>query len=124
MWKIDSPIYQAGETFSICISRIRDAELRGRLEGIRPNIEAASLDYQVKASDASLHLIEPADNVAGSVTGKEMKAVYELRMAKKEQPGRQIYDKIQLLPKNDRCPYCDQRNVSILDHVLPKAHYA
>jgi transcription elongation factor Elf1 len=44
-------------------------------------------------------------------------------MAKKGQPGRDIYDKIKMLPENDTCPFCGHRDVSTLDHVLPKADY-
>jgi hypothetical protein len=52
-----------------------------------------------------------------------MTTVYDQRMAGKGGPGRAIYDKIKLLPDGDRCPFCDQRNISTLDHVLPKAYY-
>ena len=44
-------------------------------------------------------------------------------MVGKKGPGRTIYDQIKLLPEGDRCPLCDQRNVSTLDHILPKTLY-
>jgi hypothetical protein len=61
--------------------------------------------------------------MVGAVTADELVAVYDQRMAGKSGPGRGIYDHIKMLPKGDRCPFCDQRNVSTLDHVLPKAEY-
>ncbi len=49
-----------------------------------------------------------------------MVALYDGRLASKAGPGRSIYSAIQLLPEDGRCPYCDHRDVSTLDHVLPK----
>jgi hypothetical protein len=121
MWPVERPEIDAGETFQTCISRVRDLHLRRRLISVRPDIEAAAADYELKAADGDLHLIVTADSVAGVVKKCEMVRVYDQRMASKNGPGRGIYDRIKLLPKGDRCPFCDQRNVSTLDHILPKA---
>ena len=52
-----------------------------------------------------------------------MVKTYESRMVKGNGPGRPIYDRIKLLPEHARCPFCDHRNVSSVDHILPKTHY-
>lgn len=68
------------------------------------------------------YLIPKVDPI-GAVPGSEMVKTYDRRMAKKGQPGRPIYDLIKLLPDLDRCPFCDHRNISTLDHILPKTQY-
>ncbi|WP_417260432.1 MULTISPECIES: hypothetical protein [Pseudomonadota] len=122
MWRVEQPDFDAGETFTTCISRVRNPENRRRLTAIRPNIETAADDYVAKAENSELCLIPKIDPI-GLVPGSEMVKTYEGRMAKKGQPGRPIYDQIMLLPEGDRCPFCDHRNVSTLDHVLPKTLY-
>ncbi len=123
MWTVQSPTFSASETFEICISRIRDSALRVRLTSIAPIIAVAADDYEVRGEARTLNLIAASGSVGGIVTRDEMVDVYDQRMAGKAGPGRWIYDQIKLLPKGDRCPFCDQRNVSTLDHFLPKTHY-
>jgi hypothetical protein len=123
MWTVERPLFDAGETFKICISRIRDVELHKRLVSVHATIAAASSDYEQKANACSLNLIATSESVDGVITKAEMVKIYDQRMAGKGGPGRPIYDQIKLLPKGDRCPFCDQRNVSTLDHILPKTLY-
>ena len=122
MWPVERPQIDAGQTFSTCICRIRDADLKNRLSAILQNVEQAAVDHHTKALVNQLYQIQQIQNV-GAVTKDEMVANYDFRMAKKGQPGRPIYDEIKLLPTDDRCPYCDQRLISTLDHFLPKGRY-
>jgi hypothetical protein len=123
MWTVERPSFDAAETFKTCISRIGDPAFRQRLMTVVPDIEAAADDYELKADGRTLNLISTSNSVGGIVTRDEMIKVYDQRMAGRKGPGRAIYDQIKLLPKGDRCPFCDQRNVSTLDHVLPKTLY-
>ena len=123
MWTVEKPQFDAGTTFETCISRVKDADLRRRLTSVEPAISAAAVDYEAKATMRTLNLIAASTSVAGVVSKAEMVKVYDQRMAGKGGPGRAIYDKIKLLPKGDRCPFCDQRNISTLDHILPKTSY-
>ena len=122
MWPVERPNRDAGEIFATCISRVKDPTMRQQLKAIRPNIESAAADYAVKAASGELHLI-PQMTVVGVVPGSELVKTYDGRMAKKGQPGRPTYDQIKLLPEGDRCPFCDHRNISTLDHLLPKGRY-
>lgn len=122
MWSVQEPEFDAGETFMTCIERVRNRTMKLSLEAIRPEIEAAAVDYRQKAENTELHTIPQIDTI-GAVPGSEMILTYNSRMAKKGQPGRHIYDQIKLLPDDDRCPFCDHRNVSTIDHVLPKQLY-
>src|ERR1700730_6189664 len=123
MWTVERASFGPSETFTTCITRIGDADLRKRLLSVEATIAAAASDYHEKANARTLNQIPTADGVGGVVTKGEMVKVYDQRMAAKAGPGRAIYDQIKLLPRGDRCPFCDQRNISTLDHILPKSLY-
>jgi hypothetical protein len=124
MWSVERPSFDAGTTFKICISRVRDAKLHDRLASVEHLIATAATEYEAKADAHLLDQFPKSTSVGGIVTKAEMIKVYDQRMAGKEGPGRSIYDQIKMLPKGDRCPFCDQRNVSTLDHILPKTLYS
>lgn len=125
MWCVDQPVLNVGDTFDTCISRIsdtpRNGNLKTRLEGIRPSIVTLSTDYRRFANAGEMFRMPQQEDVDGSVTKKELVELYDGRMAKKNGPGRSLYTKIKLLPDHDRCPFCDHRDVSTLDHILPKS---
>ncbi|WP_338704070.1 hypothetical protein V2W30_39950 (plasmid) [Streptomyces sp. Q6] len=80
----------------------------------------ADSEYTAAASGAGLHTLETEDFELAEVTNDEMVAVYKSRMAKKGASGRGIYDELILSAPGGCCPLCGQRNVSTLDHHLPK----
>ena len=122
MWSVKRPELEAGEAFLICIRKVKNQAMKQRLMAVQPDIEAAAADYSEKAENGELHQI-PRVGMIGGVPGSELVKTYEGRMAKPGQPGRPIYDRLKLLPEGNRCPFCDHRSVSTLDHFLPKAHY-
>lgn len=123
MRKLDKPVYDSGQVFLTCISRVKDAGLKARLTSIEPNVTAAANAFDTAASMAMLHQLQPQDNVGGIVSKDEMTKVYTQRMAKKDAPGRQFYDKLLAAPAYGRCPLCGQGAVSTLDHHLPKDQF-
>jgi len=123
MWSLARPAHTAEDSFSICISRIRNPDLRHRLEGVLEDIVEASNEYDDAATQAQLHLIAPANGIHGQVTTDEMVKLYTGRMVPKDSPGRQIYDAIIALAKHGRCPFCGHRVVATLDHLLAKAQH-
>jgi 5-methylcytosine-specific restriction endonuclease McrA len=123
MFKLDLPQLDAGDVFATCISRIRDRDLRQRMNDISDVIAEASGEFADAAAQNRLYLIAADVMVGGLVTGPEMEAVYTQRMAKKAAPGREIYDELITSAPQGRCPLCGHRTVSTLDHHLPKAHY-
>lgn len=122
MWHVDRPNISALDSFNTCISRIRDLTLKKGMEAIRPQITHAEKAFDTAASTNDIHLIQPANNV-GSVSAGELKKLYDNRMARAGSPGRDIYDQLMIAATNDRCPLCGHRNVSTLDHSLPKSRY-
>lgn len=122
MLKLDKPVHSALDTFNLCISRVRNADLKSRLDAAADAIVAASAAYDVAGPLQNLHSI-PRTAPVVDVTKEEMEAVYTNRMAGAKGPGRPIYDEIFASAPNGRCPLCAHRNVMTLDHHLPKAHY-
>lgn len=120
MWSVEKPQLDPGDTFDTCISKIKNKALKDRFTAVRQTIIDASADFDERAAAAELHLVAQSANVNGQISRGEMVALYDGRFAGKKGPGRSIYSALQLLPENGRCPYCDHRDVSTLDHVLPK----
>lgn len=58
------------------------------------------------------------------VTAKEMTWLYENKMVGKTAPGRAVYDAIRTASPQGRCPLCGHRDVTTVDHYLPKSAYA
>ncbi|WP_371639768.1 HNH endonuclease [Streptomyces virginiae] len=123
MWRVDPPNYSASFSFRTCIGKIRDPDLKKRLQEAEAEVVAAAESYAAAAELVTLHALVRKDFLLGEVTKAEMTAVYKNSMAKKLAPGRFIYDSIKLAAKGGRCPLCGQRTVTTLDHHLPKALY-
>lgn len=125
MRKLDKPPHPPGDVFLTCISRVRNIGLRTRLEAAHPYIVAAATAFDDAASSVQLHTLPIHTDVGGParVTRDEMVAVYDSRMVPKDSPGRNIYDEILTAPAHGICPLCGQRDVSTLDHHLPKTHF-
>jgi HNH endonuclease len=123
MWRVDKPTITAEDAFETCISRIRDAGLKQRMEEITAFVALSATAYDTAAEEGQLHTVAVHTGVNGSVTTREMTRLYDGRMAAAKSPGRGIYDALIASAEHGRCPFCGHRVVSTLDHVLPKAHY-
>ena len=111
------------DTFRLCISRVRNVELKSRLRSVEDNIAEAAVEFDLAAESVTLYTIDRSNSVAGIVTKDEMISVYTGRMVPSTQPGRPIYDKIKNAAPLNRCPLCDVGVVTTLDHHLPKSEY-
>ncbi|MFS8050878.1 HNH endonuclease [Rhizobium sp. BR 314] len=123
MWKVERPTITAESAFSTSISRIKDPDLKERMEAIADTIEDAAANYVLEAEDASLCNIAMSTGVDGKVTTKEMKELYDGRMAHPKGPARPLYNEILAAAEHGRCPLCGHRAASTLDHILSKARY-
>jgi 5-methylcytosine-specific restriction endonuclease McrA len=123
MRTLPKPAAVPADVFTTCISRIADAALRGRLTAVTPLITAAAAEFDTAAQNSTTHRIRAQAKIGRSVTTKEMSAVYTGRMAKKESPGRAIYDELMAAPSHGRCPLCGQRIAATLDHYLPHTQF-
>ncbi|MCA1021828.1 HNH endonuclease [Halobacillus litoralis] len=118
MRSLSMPSMTTEEVYDCCISNFRDADFTEVLEGYKPSILADSFDYKIKASENRLHSFISAKEI----DVYHMKKVYSDKLVKG--PGRSFYDKLMAAPSNGKCPLCGHRQVSNLDHHLPKSHFA
>lgn len=124
MFSLPKPDDDAGEVFDLCISRVQSRATKADLESIRPIILQAAADYDAAGLAQQLHSIPETDLLGGVVSRDEMVRTYESRMVGKAAPGRTVYHKLRTSSPNRRCPYCNQRAVSTLDHYLPKQRHS
>lgn len=123
MRSLPKPDEKAGEVFALCISRIRNQDLRQRLTSVTNLVTTAANDFDNAAFSTSLHALLLASNTVGKVTKEEMIGVYTGRMAAKGMPGRPLYEKLVTTPVHGKCPLCGIGQVTTLDHHLPKSRY-
>ncbi|MEU9786152.1 hypothetical protein AB0H92_35255 [Streptomyces phaeochromogenes] len=123
MRPIPIPGHTARDTYRVCISRIRDDVLQQRLAALEDDVTDAAASFDIAVRAASLHSLDP-DAFAPRDAEEHIELLknYNQRMAKAGTPGRPIYDELRTAPP--RCPLCDHRDVSTLDHHLPKSTYA
>lgn len=78
------------DVFLTCISKVRDADLKARLSSIELAIVRAAKSFEAAVLHTTLHKLVKQASIGGLVTVKEMSDMYDLRMAKKGAPGRQV----------------------------------
>lgn len=125
MRKLDKPTDDAGVVYNSCVSVVQNIALRKRLSSCSKNVVEAAQEFEERIETNELYLIDPLRTLGGigSPTINELIDVYTLRMAKKNMPGKLLYNKLLSLPAHGRCPICAHRIVSNLDHYLPKTKY-
>lgn len=117
------PVHTARDTYRLCISRIRDDGLQQRLAGLEDDVADAAADFDTAVRATALHTLDPAAFTPGTVVDHvELLKNYTQRMAKAAAPARPVYDELRTAPP--RCPLCDHRDVTTLDHHLPKSIFA
>lgn len=116
------PSLSARITYEVSISRVNDGGLRARLQAAAPHIESETAIFESLAdagrSHEFLHVASPG------VTTGELVDVYDDRFARKEGPGRHIYDQLRISAPDAKCALCGHRDAKTLDHYLPKRHFA
>lgn len=124
MRSLPIPLQQAREVFELCISRVRNVDLKGRLQAVATFVEQEAINFEAAVRAGTIHSLPRQGVLNGDVLADEMEKVYTNRMAKADTPGRPIYDALLAAPAYGRCPLCNQRVVSTLDHQLPKTVYS
>jgi len=123
MWPLDRPAHTAEDTLERSIRKVRNRALKTRLWLTRFTVNTAETEYINAGNHAELHTVLERTDVDGTVTNKEMVAVYT-RMVDSSTFGRVIYDDIYSIAVNGRCPFCGHSPVKTLDHFLPKSIYS
>lgn len=124
MRSLEKPNDDVKDIFLECISNIRDEEYKSKLADCAAIIDNKTKEFELKKKDNHLYKIQPHIKVGTTeITNIDMKKIYTNKLVKGAQPGRKYYDKYIIAAKNGICPLCGQREVSTLDHYLPKMKY-
>jgi hypothetical protein len=123
MKAVKKPDFDANETYTLCISRVRNKDLRTRLEACTDLINEAESEFVKYLASGKLHKIVKEAIINKNINARNLVKLYDNSMAKKKAPGRPIYDKIFSEATLGLCPFCFHRDVETLDHFLPKATY-
>jgi 5-methylcytosine-specific restriction endonuclease McrA len=123
MRPLPKPDTDAGDFFILCLSKIRNPDLKARLTAVKAQIVTAASGFETAVEATQLHHFSPHSGVGPHVTTEEMVNVYTSRMAKEGTPGRELYDQLLTAPPQGQCPLCGQRDVASLDHHLPKMQF-
>lgn len=99
MKKLDKPEISAKDSFQTCISIVKNSDLKSRLTACEQLIIDAEKELETKIATENIHTIRKERIINGNVTAEELEKVYTQRMAKKDVPGRAIYDKLMSAPK-------------------------
>ncbi|WP_449542689.1 HNH endonuclease [Enterobacter ludwigii] len=124
MKRMNKPNDNAIDVFTLCISKVRNANLKKNLGDITQLINQAAIEYDQHAQNADLYLVPQSIDINENITKVVMEKVYTQRMAKESSPGRNIYDRLRSSADFNQCPLCGHRQVKTLDHYLPKANYS
>lgn len=124
MKKLVKPASNPLDVYALCISKVRNPELKRNLESISQMIGDAADEYDNLGRTADIYLTRQSLDINDLITKKVMEDVYTQRMAKLESPGRTIYNSLRLSVKFNQCPLCGHRQVKTLDHYLPKSNYS
>ncbi|WP_155758791.1 hypothetical protein [Vibrio splendidus] len=111
----------------LCISGVGDKNKKTRLYNYINHIIFESKLYEDNSCRNELYktvkrfeLIKKQPTV-DYVSKSDLKDIYTYQMAKKDRPGRKLYDALMKVPLNKRCPFCSVGRVKNLDHFLPKS---
>jgi hypothetical protein len=121
--KLDLPTIAVKDTLAACVDGVSSVNLKQRIRAVEPALLAAEKNYLEQGKNGELYSIPIAEDVAGQVSGDEMKALYTQYLVPEKKPGRDFYIKLKSAPKHSICPLCGQRVVSTLDHYLAKAKH-
>jgi len=124
MWTVPLPACSADAAYEACISKVKNTELKKRLNDARSEISRVDASYRKAGLARDFSGLRPEHCGLTGVSTEEMKRVYDGRMAAQGSPGRAIYDTIIVGTPNGICPLCGQGVVKTLDHYLPKSLYA
>lgn len=123
MYKISLPDLDSKEVFLKCSQAVRDDAQKAYLESIQSQVSEQNLRYFNLAVGAQLYTIPENEILLGIETVEPIQSLYSDHFSKKESIGRGFYDRIILGATNSICPNCNQRQVTTLDHYLPKKKF-
>jgi len=123
MNEVIKPSFRPSTVFDSCVEAKQSEELKIKLRSIRTEVKNENKIFKNKGNMSLFFQMMRGNGVPPNVTKEEMEDLYESSFSQSKVVRKKYYDKIKLSAKDDTCPYCAQRNVSTLDHYLPKSLY-
>ena len=123
MWKVARPTFSTLQTFEACIKSISDVGFKGRLEKSIVAVHGADDLYREAGERGAFDDLDQHDFRLAAVSASEMSNLYDRKMAEKRSSARHIYDALIIASPQGKCPMCGHRDVTTLDHYLPKSRY-
>jgi hypothetical protein len=123
MQSLPKPIDVPVDVYRMCVQKVKNSKLRLRLRKLEPVVVKSALEFEKAGASGTFYTVKRRINRLGTVVPKQMSDLYTLRMVRANMPARAVYDRLITAPSFGRCPLCDCRDVTTLDHFLPKAHY-
>lgn len=122
MKKMNKPEQSTIELVQECASNVRSEDLKKRILDSTDGFQSCADQYDINGSKGELYKIDKL-NTINDLSSDELKFLYTNKLSKIGQPGRWYYDQLLASAPYGICPYCLQRTVSTIDHVLPQASY-
>ncbi|WP_177766252.1 HNH endonuclease [Flavobacterium sp. I3-2] len=92
------------------------------IDSNRTALIALENQYITKTQDNTLYEISRGIPASITLTEESLIRYYEYRMLERDN-GRNFYDKLLISVPYNTCPYCTIKNVTTIDHFLPKSKY-
>lgn len=121
MRTLTTPTVDSDALYQTCAESTINAALRARLLGYGPRVSAAADSYRAAALVPEFHTLPRV--AVSTAADEELRELYVRTMVRRNSPGRATYDSIKLSAKGGICPLCGERDVSTVDHYLPKESY-
>lgn len=119
MRSLPKPVYAARDVYIACAKRVRNKVKRRDFLAAREAIEDAAALYDSAGQKGALYEITTQQASLDGLTAEDLAGRYTRGLVQGRVAG--VYE--DLLTSTHRCPFCVQRDVSTLDHYLPKAAF-
>lgn len=123
MNKLSEPSFSINNYYDSLIENVQKKNYSGALKPVYQGIKQVLLleeqKYKTFASSGNLNSLPQGSLPSTLLDESDMKFLY----TKLKKEGRTFYDLIRNNTYLKRCPYCEKRDVSELDHFLPQKLY-
>jgi hypothetical protein len=128
MWGLDAPRLTVSESLTACLSGMTDSARQAAFESERANLIDAEARFMAACEAEATHVLSKEDFKLHGLDGGDAVYLYDERLARAQRlggsvrAGRAVYDELLAGASGlrDRCPMCNHRIATEIDHFLPK----
>lgn len=123
MKRINKPSFNVKDVLTASVSKSPTHPSSKNIIKASDEIEKKENEYDAKKLNSTLHTLPQKQVVNGIIDIDGLKNIYSNRMLNEDNDARSYYDKILGAAPRGKCPYCNLRTATTLDHYLPKSLY-